>query len=306
MPQLAILLCTFNGARFLPAQLASYSDQTWRDWRVFASDDGSQDETPAILSQQRSMLGSERMQIRSGPRRGFFANFLGLASDPAITADYYAYSDQDDIWEPEKLARAVAWLDSVPRRVPALFGSRTRLIDEDARPYGLSPLFRRQPGFRNALVQNIAGGNTMVFNAAARDYLIAARTTLSLPGHDWWTYLVTTAVGGQVRYDPAPLVRYRIHAQNIIGSNIGLLNHARRARMIARGRFREWIDLNIAALKPLRDRMTAENRAVFDLFCDMRGRNLIGRQIGLIKTGIYRQTTLGNLGLLLAAWANKM
>jgi glycosyltransferase involved in cell wall biosynthesis len=306
MSKIAILLGTLNGAKFLPAQLASFTAQTHQDWRLFASDDGSRDETSEILSQFQNALGSPRVDIRNGPRQGFFANFLSLIRDPAIRADYFAYSDQDDIWEPEKFARALDWLQNVPSRVPALFGSRTCLIDKDGREFGLSPLFRREPAFRNALVQNIAGGNTMVFNAAAREYLMVGNVSLNLPGHDWWTYLVTTAVGGQVHYDPTPLVRYRVHPQNIMGSNAGLRNHSRRLHMIARGRFRYWIDLNIAALKPLRDRMTPQNRDLFDLFSEVRDRPFITRQIGFLKTGIYRQTPLGNLGLVFASLLNKL
>ncbi len=306
MPDVAILLCTFNGARFLPTQLASFADQTWQDWRVFASDDGSNDETAAILSQHQKKLGPSRMQIRNGPQQGFVANFLSLICNPAIAADYYAYSDQDDIWEPEKLSRAVTVLKTIPDHIPALFGSRTRLIDHDGRECGFSPLFRHQPAFGNALVQNIAGGNTMVFNAAAREHLMAGGAGLQLPGHDWWTYLVTTAVGGQIHYDPTPLVRYRVHPENVMGSNAGLLNHAGRLRMVVRGRFRHWIELNITALKPLRGRMTPQNRAVFDLFCESRDRPFIGRQIGFLKTGIYRQTPLGNLGLIAASWLKKI
>jgi glycosyltransferase involved in cell wall biosynthesis len=306
MPNIAILLCTMNGARFLPAQLASFGSQTWQDWRVFASDDGSRDETTAILAQYQKSPAAPRMEIRGGPRQGFVANFLSLVCDPGISADYFAYSDQDDIWEPEKLARAVDWLQKIPPHVPAVFGSRTCLIDEDGRVLGLSPLFRREPGFRNALVQNIAGGNTMVFNAAAREHLMAGGIQLHLPGHDWWTYLVTTAVGGEVHYDPAPLVRYRVHPENIMGSNSGLSNHARRLRMVAHGRFRQWVDLNIAALKPLRSRMTPQNRDLFDFFCQVRDRSFISRQIGFLKTGIYRQTPLGNLGLVFAAWLKKL
>jgi hypothetical protein len=83
------------------------------------------------------------MQLRNGPRRGFVANFLSLVCDRSINADYYAYSDQDDIWEPEKLAHAIAWLEKVPGHIPAVFGSRTSLIDEKDRIYGLSPLFQR-------------------------------------------------------------------------------------------------------------------------------------------------------------------
>ncbi len=306
MPNVAILLCTFNGARFLPAQLSSFADQTWQDWCVFASDDGSTDETTAILSQYQKKFGSPRLQIRNGPRQGFVTNFLSLVCDPSIAADYYAYSDQDDIWESEKLSRAIGLLKTIPNHIPAVFGSRTRLIDEDGRECGFSPLFRRKPDFRNALVQNIAGGNTMVFNATAREHLMAGGVGLGLPGHDWWTYLVTTAVGGQMHYDPTPLVRYRVHPGNIVGSNAGLLNRARRLHMVVRGRFRHWIDLNINALKPLRDRMTPQNRALFDLFCEARDRPFVGRQIGLLKTGIYRQTLLGKLGLIVASCLKKI
>jgi glycosyltransferase involved in cell wall biosynthesis len=306
MSNVAILLCTFNGARFLPAQLSSFADQTWQDWSVFASDDGSDDETLAILSRYQKKFGSSRMQIRNGPRQGFVANFLNLVCDPAIAADYYAYSDQDDIWEPEKLSRAIAVLKEIPGHIPAVFGSRTRLIDQDGREFGYSPLFRYKPDFRNALVQNIAGGNTMLFNAAAREHLMAGGADWRLPGHDWWTYLVTTAVGGQVHYDPTPLVRYRVHPENIMGSNAGMLNHARRLYMVVRGQYRQWIDLNINALKPLRDRMTPENRALFDLFSEARDRPFVHRQIDFLKTGIYRQTLMGKLGLILASWLKKI
>lgn len=306
MSNVAILLCTFNGARFLPAQLASFDDQTWRDWRLFASDDGSSDDTATVLAQHQKKLGSNRMQIRSGPRRGFVANFLGLVCDPSIDADYYAYSDQDDVWAPEKLTRAIGALEKVPSHIPAVFGSRTCLIRDDGREFGLSPLFRHKPQFRNALVQSIAGGNTMVINAAAREHLMAGGARINVPGHDWWTYLVTTAVGGQIHYDPTPLVKYRVHPGNIMGSNAGVYNHARRLHMVARGRLREWIDLNIAALKPLRGRMTPENQALFDLFCEARDRAFIGRQIGLLETGIFRQTTLGNLGLIAASVLKKL
>jgi glycosyltransferase involved in cell wall biosynthesis len=306
MSDIAILLCTFNGSRFLPAQLSSYADQTWRDWRIFASDDGSSDETVGILSQFRAKLDAARMEVRNGPQRGFVQNFLSLVCDPKIQADYYAYSDQDDIWEPGKLARAVEVLRQIPAHVPAVYGSRTRLIDDTDHEFGLSPLFPHEPEFRNALVQNIAGGNTMVLNAAARENLMAGGSGLHLPGHDWWTYLMTTAVGGHVHYDPTPLVKYRVHPGNIMGSNAGLINHARRLHMVARGRFRQWIDLNMAALRPLRGRMTPENQVLFDLFCEARDRPFFDRQIGLLKTGIYRQTPLGNVGMIVASLLKKL
>ncbi len=306
MPSVAILLCTFNGAGFLPAQLSSYTDQLLTDWRIYASDDGSTDDTRAVLSEFQRRLGSSRMEMRDGPCGGYVANFLSLACDPSISADYYAFSDQDDIWESEKLSRAVNWLQSASSQVPAVYCSRTRLIDENGQAYGFSPLFRRKPDFKNALVQSLAGGNTMVFNRAAKDLLMAGGSTARVPSHDWWLYLLVTACGGRVFYDPIPSVRYRVHPKNAIGSNDGWRKRIHRLRMLVGGRFQYWNDLNIAALEPLRPRMSPESRRSFELFCDARKRRFFGRSIAILQAGIYRQTKLGNFGLVLAVCAKRL
>ena len=116
----------------------------------------------------RRRPGPGRVEIREGPRAGFAANYLGLAGDPGIRADWYAFADQDDVWLPDRLARGLAALAAVPPEVPALYGARTILVDEAGRETGRSLRFRAAPGFANALVQSIAGGNTMLFNPAAK------------------------------------------------------------------------------------------------------------------------------------------
>jgi glycosyltransferase involved in cell wall biosynthesis len=306
MASFAILLGTFNGARFLPSQLRSFENQTLSDWRLIASDDGSTDATLPMLSEFRAKHGPSKVEIRNGPARGFVANFLSLACDRSVAADYYAFSDQDDVWDPDKLSRALSWLKQVSPGVPALWCGRTWLIGEDGRSTGCSPLFKLKPSFRNALVQSIAGGNTMVFNAAAREQLVFCGDQVQVPSHDWWLYLITTAAGGVVRYDPIPTVHYREHPENIVGSNLGWGKRGRRLRMLMHGHFRHWTDLNIAALERFRPRMTPQNLLLFDLFCQSRTQNLLRRQIGFVRAGVYRQTLWGNLGLALAVWGNKI
>jgi len=192
----AILLATYNGGAFLREQLASYEAQHHGNWYVWASDDGSTDRTLEILAEYQERWG-KRMTVVAGPHQGFVANFLSLVCRPEINADYYAYSDQDDLWEPEKLTRAVAWLSMVPPSIPALYCARTRLVDEQGRDRGFSPLMRRPPSFANALMQNIAGGNTMVFNAAACALLRSVEPGVEVVTFDWWTYLVVTGCGGR-------------------------------------------------------------------------------------------------------------
>src|SRR3954453_18319771 len=131
----AVLLCTFNGTKFLQEQLASLTAQTHSNWRLIVSDDGSTDATPAILAQyQASSATGNRVDIRQGTHRGAMANFMRLVGDPNIEADYVAYCDQDDIWRANKLERALVWLGRIPLDVPAMYGSRTRVVSHDGRP----------------------------------------------------------------------------------------------------------------------------------------------------------------------------
>jgi glycosyltransferase involved in cell wall biosynthesis len=297
----AILLCTYNGVRFLPLQLKSYEAQDFADWRLYVSDDGSQDATPDLLAEFQKKHGASRVQIRQGPRKGFVANFLSLICDPAITADYYALSDQDDVWDAHKLSRARELLAAAPSDRPVVYCSRTRLIDEQGVELGLSTYYQKTPHFRNALAQSLAGGNTMVLDEGMRRLLMQAGPDVKVASHDWWVYLAITAVGGTILYDNVPTVAYRMHGRNVIGSNESALAKVLRARMLWQGRYKSWAEMNVAALERIENLMTDENRKTFDLFRRARKQSLVPRVCGLMRSGIYRQSLLGDLGLLAAA-----
>lgn len=304
--RVAILLCTMNGRSFLGEQLDSIASQTMTNWQLWASDDGSQDGTLAILEQYRSTWGTERFFFQAGPGRGFAANFLSLTCRADLTADYYAFADQDDVWEKEKLQRAVEWLETVPQTEPALYCSRTRLIDKAGLETGLSPLFARPPSFPNALVQSLSGGNTMVFNHAARLLLQKAGADIEVVTHDWWLYLLVSGCGGRVFYDPSPMVRYRQHDMNQVGANTGWLARLLRLRLLVNGRFKEWHAINLQALHEVEPMLTPENRAILKGWAKSRQQSLLPRLLGLRRSGIYRQTVAGNLGLLAAVLCRRM
>jgi glycosyltransferase involved in cell wall biosynthesis len=302
----AILLCTHYGGRYLQEQLDSINRQTHPGFVVWASDDGSEDDTLAILDAYRSGCPEGRdVSIARGPCNGYTANFLSLIINPAIAADYFAYADQDDIWEADKLSRAIARLQSIPSETPALYCSRTRAIMQDGLAAGMSPLFIRPPGFANALLQNIGGGNTMVMNAAARDLLRTAGN-LRVVSHDWWTYMLVTATGGTVIYDAYPSVKYRQHDANLVGSNTGWRARLGRLKLALQDRSRDWNTVNIAALQQVRALITPENRVILDEFCRARERWLLPRIRGIRKSGVYLQTRMGALGLVIATLLKKI
>jgi glycosyltransferase involved in cell wall biosynthesis len=305
-PKVAVLMCTMQGQHFLAEQLNSIATQTHPSWAIWASDDGSDDHTHAILEYYQSHWGDDRISIHAGPAEGSTANFLSLTCRADIDADYFAYADQDDVWESDKLERAVEWLKTVPADVPALYGSRTLLVDARNQHIGYSPLFERTPDFRNALVQSIAGGNTMVFNRAARELLRRAGENVEAVTHDWWAYMLVTGCGGLVHYDPYPTVRYRQHDANLFGANTSVPAQLKRARLLLQGRFRGWVDSNLRALLRVRHLMTPENQRVLDEFVQARRCWIGARLLGLRRAGIFRQTARGNVGLTLAALINRL
>ena len=299
--KVAILLCTHQGEKFLSEQLDSFERQIHTNWEVWASDDASADGTLEVLRKYQQKWAADRLIIEFGPDRGFAANFMSLTCKATIDADYYAYSDQDDVWDSDKLDRAVRWLQTVPENIPALYCSRARLVDAENNEIGLSPLFSKSPSFANALMQNIGGGNTMVFNKSARALLRESGEISSIVSHDWWAYMVVTGCGGKVFCDDKPTLRYRLHAANLVGANFSWSARLQRLRMLWHGRFRNWNDSNIAALRKLVNKLTPENRAILERFAKAREMSLVFRLINLKRSGIHRQTLLGNLGLTVAA-----
>lgn len=301
-----ILLATYNGQNYLEDQLKSFEAQTHPNWTLLASDDGSSDETLSILKTYQNKWANTHDMLLLGPQKGFAANFLSLVCKPEITSEFYAYADQDDIWETNKLKTAVDFLKKIPHQVPALYCSRTKIVDSNNNQQGLSPLFNKKPSFANALVQNIGGGNTMVFNNAARDLLKKAGKDTVVISHDWWTYMLVSGCGGEVFYDPVPEVRYRQHNNNLVGNNMTLKALLERISIVMLGRFKHWNNTNIKALHKHYEMLSPANKKILDDFTKSKKGNFIFRLWYLRKSGVYRQSFLGNVGLIVAVILNKI
>ena len=304
-PNVAVLLCTYNGGRFLADQLASIFRQNTDSLSLWISDDGSCDDTFTILRAAADSHDRGPIELRSGPRCGAASNFLSLLCDAEIIADYFAFADQDDIWDADKLSRAVDQIAAHNNELPVLYCARTRSLSEAGKVTGLSPEFHRPPSFANALVHNIGGGNTMVMNSAARELLLAAGS-VDVPAHDWWSYLLVSGAGGLVIYDPEPCLSYRQHAHNQIGANTGFKRRIARYRGAFGGRNREWNERNLAALEKNAELLTPESQRILKVFQESRSGGFLQRLRGVKQAGLYAQTFTGNLGLYFASLLKKI
>jgi hypothetical protein len=228
-----------------------------------------------------------------------------LASDASLQADYYAYCDQDDIWLPEKLSRAISQLQDLNAKQALLYCGRTRYINHQLQAQGYSTLFKGPFRFANALVQCVAGGNTMLFNQALKNLLQQAGQ-VDVASHDWWTYQLATGSQGQVVYDAQALVLYRQHDAALVGSNIGIKASIKRIRQMLAGDYRAWNDLNIAALLQCQHLLTPQHQVILQQFSELRNANWRQRLRMIQRCGLYRQDAKSHLALYLAAMLNKL
>lgn len=295
-------MATYQGEPFLEAQLASIANQTHRNWTLTISDDGSTDATLQICA-NFALAHADKVQILQGPRSGATANFFHLVNSVrAAEADFYAFSDQDDIWSPPKLTsalNAIHHLKAAPNQ-PLLYCGRTRIVDQHLNPVGYSPTPRRPLGFGNAVVQNVVNGNTMLFNFSLL-HLLRQINPKHAVLHDWTAYLATTGCGGQICFDATPQILYRQHAQNVVGSQNRLRDKFTRLRRIFKGCYRTWGDQTEATMEDLLPYMSESARHQLHTFKRMRQeKSPIARIRAGWKSGLWRQTTSGQLSFFLA------
>ena len=324
LPVVHILMATCQGEAYLAQQLESIEKQSYANWRLHVSDDGSTDKTLDILQAfkvrweqvgAQNPLGHLDTQVKGGsvhlyqgPNQGPTENFMHLVrllgEDPDVgVEDLFAFADQDDVWLPEKLERSVAWhLKERSRRVtakarPMLYAAKSYLVDEALNPKGLSKTPKGPLAFTGALVENVLSGNTMVVNGALIQVLKRMQVSQAV-WHDWSAYLVATACAGVLFYDEAPCVLYRQHEKNVIGVKTGWVEQGLRVRAVLRGRYKSWTQMNLNGLKEIDAFVTEDVRQIVQRFESLRleksiwQRVLKMRQLSLKRQNVFMQVLL--------------
>ena len=305
-----ILLACFQGSAYLRAQLDSIAAQTHAHWTLTISDDGSVDDTMSICKAFAQAHPEHTVRIIEGPRQRSTANFFHLMQEVNTQGDddLFAFCDQDDVWMPHKLERAVEALARLkaPASQPQLYGGRTQQVDANLNPMGFSPLPRKALGFGNALLQNVASGNTMVFNGALLRLLRLVQPCNAV-WHDWTAYLTVTACGGQIWFDPEPCLLYRQHPSNLVGAQGRKRDKLQRLRLIAQGRYREWGDKTEKIMRDIHPHMSDEAKQQLETFQKMRHEPTAWRRLraGWLS-GLWRQSRSGEITLYLALAFNRI
>lgn len=247
-PSVAVLLATYNGAAYCETQLTSILWQRGVDVHIYIRDDGSRDDTPAIL-RDWAVRYRDRITIidnhgvSTGSANGNF--FLLLAAVDPAGHDYVAFADQDDVWTPDKLARAVGQLtqegaegyssDLIAYTWAAVPGvSRAWILHKAGRPADLDYLF-----------QGASAGCTYVLTrhaaSVARSVMAKTPAFCTDASHDWIVYAICRSRGLKWVRDPAAEILYRQHGGNQYGAKRGVGELIAKLRMMKSSWYRDHI-----------------------------------------------------------------
>lgn len=223
LPQIAVLLAAYNGMSWIEEQLASIHAQTDVSVSIYISVDPSTDGTEDWCAEYASVHSGVVLLPPAGPFKGASRNFFRLIRDVDLSAyEYVAFSDQDDIWYPDKLKRAVdalctSGIDGYSSNVVAFWpDGRRMLVDKSQPQVQWDYLFEAAgPGCTYVLKQKLA--------CAFKDLLLSQWSKVQqIDLHDWFCYAFARSRGYHWFIDPTPGMDYRQHERNQVGVNTGM------------------------------------------------------------------------------------
>lgn len=219
MKKVLVLMSTYNGSKYLKEQIQSILGQKEVECKLLIRDDGSKDGTIELLNSISSTLPEGTISLLLGDNVGVFNSFSSLVRHAVREFpdyDYYAFSDQDDIWLPNKLCSAVKTLSTYPKKKPIAYCSNSTLVDKERNR--IKEFWRRnEPKLTKdrILFINYAQGCTMVFNKIALE-MYAERSFNLGKLHDYMLALLCIYYG-ELFYDENSYLLYRQHENNVVG-----------------------------------------------------------------------------------------
>ena len=213
--KIVVLLSTYNGEKYLKEQIDSILNQkSSHQIDLLVRDDGSSDGTIEILKSYEAQY-SDRVKVNFEKNIGYIHSFFELIR-MAEGYDYYALSDQDDIWLEDKIEIAIKTCEAQEYEEPLLYGSSSFLVNDKLEIMGETQKNLRGITWDNLLIQNFFPGHTQVFNDALCKILKAEVDCSKIYVHDFWiTYMAF--LHGTAIFDNESHTYYRQHGTNTVG-----------------------------------------------------------------------------------------
>ncbi|NQP32828.1 glycosyltransferase family 2 protein [Streptococcus suis] len=291
-----ILMSTYNGQQFLAEQIRSIQEQSYTDWTLFIRDDGSSDNTKEILKDfERQDSRIHLIDSDKSDNLGVIKSFHKLVNHDR--ADYYFFSDQDDVWLPNKLELSLKEAQNYPADLPLMVYMDLKVVNQDLEIMTESMVKSQSHHANTELVQEltentVTGGVAMINHALAEMW----QETDDILMHDWYLALLASAFGNLVFIDQ-PGELYRQHSDNVLG-----------ARTLSK-RFKKWIRPHILfavywdliknsqkqARHLLQMPLSQSNRELIEAFVTIMDKPMLERFRILRKYGLRKNKTFHTL-----------
>lgn len=261
----AVVMSTYNGERYLPEQVRSVIGQQGCYVHLFVRDDGSHDDTVNLLSRyaKQGLLTYE-----AGENKGVVGSFFAALAMPSHEFSYVAFCDQDDVWHPDKLSRALEVLRPRDQSIPQLYCSEYVFCNEQLVPIEKSHLNRIGVRFSTLMAESVCSGNTCVMNRTLVDELLA-NGSKGVYTHDWWCALVAAGLG-ELTFDNFASLDYRRIESSVSPTGSGGLSLLlfRLRTFLGQGQLAQITAQLRHYQRRYGDRLCSENRALLDRMLD--------------------------------------
>ena len=317
-----VILCTYNGEKYLEKQIKSIMEQDREDFCLLYSDDGSTDSTKAILQSLQEKYG-RRMRafprpMHSGsPAKHFLSILSALAKGEVETEnlEYIFLADQDDEWFPDKLSKTISVIKEEERKygesLPilchtdcSLVNSRGELLAKSYRRY------QKLPGasyrFSRLLLQNHVTGASVGINKALLQYCKEIPEQVKM--HDHWLALLANCFG-EIQYLPYATYAYRQHGENVLGAKKASVLKECEERLAA-SKEKDKEDTIYSSYRALfaqgrelkrlfGERLPEIKRKVLEAFLSLEEKSRLGKITTMALFGIYPYPLYRGIGAML-------
>lgn len=310
---IAIIMGTYNGEKYIREQIESILTQDYSEWKLFVFDDGSKDGTEEIVTEYVEKYPDKIYFQKNKKNFGAAGNFFnGIKETVGFfpEAEYFCFSDQDDVWVKDKLSRSLVKIKEIEKGRPALVFSDVAITDKNltitaSSYFEAEKVDRTKISLNYLLMENKLIGGTVMINKALLEAELAAEKKGLIPYkkakmHDWWFGLIAAGLG-EIGYVDGFTEYYRQHGNNVVGGES--FNSYVRARLSKIYEIRRRINQNIEQgeefLRYFGDNLSNEELNIVKEFVRLKYMGFFGRKISIIKNKFLKSGFIRNIALFI-------
>lgn len=311
---ISIIMSTYNGERYLSEQIESILNQDYKDWKLFVFDDGSKDETEKIIrgyqKEEKDRIFFFRNEKNFGARGNFFQGLRQVAEKIAPESKYYAFSDQDDVWDRDKLSLGLSKMKEIEGEgSPAVIFSDVRITDKNLKVveesyFRGSKINKGSLDFASLLMENKAIGGTMMINSKMAEIEFERERMMGgfpkeAKMHDWWFALIGASLGKLAVIDRAT-ESYRQHERNVIGGKV-FFNYVK--HRIFHYQVKKSIEENVLQGKEFfryyENCLKKDKKEILENFINLSHSGFLRRRFLVMRYGFWKSGVIRNIALFL-------